>query len=297
MSGPHSSGDPGVPEYLLDSVSLISKKWHPAIVRYLSQSEGMGYSEIERQLDGVSPKVLTDALAELQEHEVIDRTEISQSPLRVNYTLTERGAELASIIDSLASWGESHFAESESEQVVLVVDDDDRFLLMHETWLQSEYTVRTADDGEEALKKLDTDVDVVVLDRRMPGLTGEEVLEWIRSQQYDIRVVMVTAEEPGQEIFEMPFDEYLTKPVYEDDIRSVVTDLFERREYSARLQEYLALRSKLALIEAEGLPGALETAEEYERLKDRIETLDVTSDEVADAPAEILEFITERRMQ
>lgn len=295
MSGPHSGDNSSVPEHLRDSVSLISRKWHPSIIRFLSGSDGAGYSDIEGQLDGVSSKVLTDALEDLQEHDVIDRTETSQSPLRVNYSLTERGEELAEIIDSLAAWGETHLTDPEPERVVLVADDDERFLVMHETWLKDEYTVRTASDGEQALRRLDTDVGVVVLDRRMPGLSGEEVLNWIRSQRYDIRVVMVTAEEPDSDVLEMPFDEYLEKPVYESEMRTVVADLFERREYSPRVQGYLGLRSKLALLKAETAPGGLETTDEIESLKDRIAEFDVTPEEVADAAPELLESIAERR--
>lgn len=293
MSGPHSFDGASAPEHLLDSVSLVSKKWHPAIVRCLSDSGGLGYSAIEGRLDGVSPKVLTDALDELQEHKVIDRTELSQSPLRVEYTLTDRGEELATIIDSLAKWGKTHLTGP--EKVVLVADDDDRFLLMHETWLEDEYTVRTAGDGEQALRQLDTDVGVVVLDRRMPGLSGEEVLDWIRSQRYNIRVVMVTAEEPSSDILALPFDEYLTKPVFEDDVRAVVADLFERQEVSDRVQNYLAVRSKMALLEAETPPGTLETSEEYERLHDLLDEFDVTEKDVEDAEPDLLASIAERR--
>jgi DNA-binding HxlR family transcriptional regulator/DNA-binding response OmpR family regulator len=293
MSGPHSSDNASAPEHLLDSASLISKKWNPVIVRCLSDSGGLGYSDIERRLDGVSPKVLTDALEELQEHRVIDRTELSQSPLRVEYTLTDRGDELATIVDSLANWGKTHLTGP--EQVVLVADDDDRFLLMHETWLEDDYTVRVAGDGEQALRQLDTDVGVVLLDRRMPGLSGEEVLDWIRSQRYNIRVVMITAEDPSSDLLDLPFDEYLTKPVFEDEVRSVVADLFERREVSSQLQSYLGVRPKLALLEAETPPGALEASEEYERLRESLDQFDVTEDEVEAAAPEMLASIAERR--
>jgi DNA-binding HxlR family transcriptional regulator/DNA-binding response OmpR family regulator len=292
MSNRHSHDEPSAPEYLLDSVSLLSKKWHPAVVRCLADSGGLGYSDLEDQLDGVSAKVLTDALEELQEYDIIEREELSQSPLRVNYTLTERGQELDAIIGSLADWGETYLTTPETEQVVLVADDDKRFLTMHEAWLEDGYTVRTASDGEEALGSLDTDVGVVVLDRRMPGLSGEQVLDWIRTQGYDIRVVMVTAEEPNLDVLDMNFDEYLTKPVLKDELRDVVTDLFERREYGSQIQEYLALRSKQALLEAERSPQTLEESEEYQRLQDRVEDLDATSGDIEAADPETLERIT-----
>ena len=281
-----------LPEHLLESVSLLSKKWHPAVIRCLSGADGLGFSDLEERLADISAKVLNDALAELQEYQIIERREIAQSPLRVSYTLTERGEELDAIIGSLADWGETHLAKPETEQVVLVADDNDRISTMHTAWLEDEYTVRTARDGEEALRHLDTDIGVVVLDRRMPGLSGGEVLDWIRSQRYDIRVVMVTSEEPTPDVLDMAFDEYLTKPVLKGELKAAVADLFERREYSAQLQEYLSLRSKQAIFEVMNSSETHAEAAEYEQLQNRIEALEVTSDDIADAEPETLERIS-----
>lgn len=282
------SGNSLVPEYLRASVSLLSKKWHPAIVRCLATSDGLGYSDLETRLDGISAKVLTDALSELQEHDIIDRTEVSQQPLRVQYSLTERGEELEAVIQSLADWGETHLGD-DKERVVLIADDDSRVVSMHEAWLADDYTVRTARDGKETLDQLDTSVDVVVLDRRMPGLTGDEVLDWIRSQRYDTRVVMVTAEDPELDVLEMEFDEYLNKPVLKGDLQTVVADLVERAEYDRQIQEYLALRSKLALLEAELPADTLADNDAYNRYRQRLETLDDDIEGVSQATEAALE--------
>jgi len=289
MSDSHTGETPVVPDSLLDSVSILSKKWHPAVVRCLSGEAGLGFSELERRLGGISAKVLTDALTELQGYEIIDRREISQSPLRVNYALTDRGQELDRVIESLADWGEAHLAEPETEQVVLVADDNERVNTMHTAWLEADYTVWTASDGEEALRTLDTDVGVVVLDRRMPGLSGGEVLEWIRSQRYDIRVVVVTSEDVDLDLLDMAFDKYLTKPVRQDELRAVVADLFERQTYSTQLQEYLGLRSKLGLLRAEYPDEALETHDLYHRLRSRLDELEPTDETFDEIDGETLE--------
>jgi Response regulators consisting of a CheY-like receiver domain and a winged-helix DNA-binding domain len=291
MQDSTESGTAVLPESLLDSVSLLSKKWHPAIVRCLADNDDYGFSDLERRLADISAKVLTDALEELQEYDIIDRREISQSPLRVNYTLTQRGEELDDVIDSLAEWSETHLAEPETEQVVLVADDHQRIRTMHTDWLADEYTVRQASDGEETLRQLDTDVGVVVLDRRMPGLSGSEVLDWIRSQRYDIRVVMVTSEDVDFDLVDMGFDEYLTKPVRQAELREVVADLFDRHEYSTQLQQYLALQSKLALLRVEYPDEALSANEEYQRLRTRLEELELTPTELEQVDAEVLERV------
>ncbi|ERH01097.1 MAG: putative transcriptional regulator [Halonotius sp. J07HN6] len=291
MQDSTESGTAVLPESLLDSVSLLSKKWHPAIVRCLATNDDNGFSDLEHRLGDISAKVLTDALDELQEYDIIDRREISQSPLRVNYTLTQRGEELNEVIDSLAEWSETHLAEPETEQVVLVADDHQRIRTMHIDWLADEYTVRQASDGEETLRQLDTDVGVVVLDRRMPGLSGGEVLDWVRSQRYDIRVVMVTSEDVDFDLLDMGFDEYLTKPVRQAELRDVVADLFDRHEYSTQLQQYLALQSKLALLRVEYPDEALSANEEYQRLRTRLEELELTPTELEQVDAEVLERV------
>jgi len=196
-----------------------------------------------------------------------------------------------SSFNRLADWGEAHLAEPETEQVVLVADNNKGVNTMYTAWLEDDYTVRTASDGEEALRSLDTDVGVVVLDRRMPGLSGDEVLDWVRSQQYDIRVVVVTSEDVDVDLLDMEFDEYLIKPVRRDELRSVVANLFERRAYNADLQEYLGLTSKLGLLRAEVADDTLETHDLYQRLRERLDELEASDGTFEEVDAETLERV------
>ena len=96
---------------------------------------------------------------------------------------------------------------------VLVVDDEEEVADVYALRLRNEYDTRVAYGGEDALETIDVDVDVVLLDRRMPDIPGDEVLEQIREKGYDCRIIMLTAVDPGLDIVEMPFDEYLCKPV------------------------------------------------------------------------------------
>lgn len=59
---------------------------------------------------------------------------------------------------------------------VLIVEDEQPLADLYAKFLESTYTVRTAYDGTEALDSMSHEVDVVLLDRRMSGLSGEEVL-------------------------------------------------------------------------------------------------------------------------
>lgn len=155
--------------------------------------------------------------------------------------------------------------------VVLTVDDEERVTQAFELWLDDDYEVRTATDGETALEKLDDDVDVVLLDRQMPGLDGDEVLTRIREQGYNCRVAMITGVDPDFDIVEMPFDDYVQKPVGREELRDVVERLLSVTEYQSQLQEYFATAKKQATLEAEKSRSALEGSEEYDELLEELE--------------------------
>lgn len=150
---------------------------------------------------------------------------------------------------------------------VMVVDDERDITDLYSSYLLSYYDVITAYGGEQALDKIDGSVDVVLLDRRMPKMSGDEVLEAIRDRGYDCRIVMVTAVEPDFDIVDMPFDDYLTKPVDEDTLIDEVEKQLVLDTYDSRLEEYLRRRAKLAVLEEEKSRAELDTSDRYQELK------------------------------
>jgi len=173
---------------------------------------------------------------------------------------------------------------TEDDPTILVVDDEEDVTDLYATWLTDEYDVRSAYEGETALDVLDESVDVVLLDRRMPGLSGDEVLTRIRDEDLSTRVVMVTAVKPDFDILGMGFDDYLVKPVSKDEIHETVEGMLTRVDYDEQLQEYFALVSKKAVLEAEKDAGELAASEEYQSL---IEDVNELRDEVDDARASL----------
>jgi len=163
---------------------------------------------------------------------------------------------------------------NDSEATLLVVDDEKEVADVYALKLEREYTVRVAYGGEEALEKVDDEVDVVLLDRRMPDKSGDDVLEEIRERELDCRVVMITAVDPDFDIIEMPFDDYLCKPVENDDLLGAVEQQLSAREYDDRLSEYYEVTSKLALLEAEKTPQELQTNDDIGALRERAEQLE-----------------------
>ena len=127
--------------------------------------------------------------------------------------------------------------------VVLVVDDDEDLADTCEYWLRDDYDVRVAYGGEDALAQVDETVDVVLLDRRMPNLSGDDVLEALRDRDLDCHVAMMTAVEPDTDIVDMPFDDYLVKPVTKTDVREAVDELVVRSDFDEEVREFFALES------------------------------------------------------
>jgi len=124
---------------------------------------------------------------------------------------------------------------------VLVVDDDRDLADTYGLWLEEYYDVRVAHGGEAALEIADDDVDVVLLDRRMPGVAGDEVLAELRDRGLDCQVSMLTAIEPDSDLVDMPFDEYLVKPVSKSEVRETVEELLVRSSFDEQAQDLFAV--------------------------------------------------------
>ncbi|MFT4922420.1 MAG: DNA-binding response OmpR family regulator, partial [Haloarculaceae archaeon] len=152
---------------------------------------------------------------------------------------------------------------------VLVVDDEPDVADAYAAQLQSEFAVRTAYSGQAALDRLGDSVDVVLLDRRMPGISGDEVLERIRERNLDCRVAMVTAVDPDFDIIEMPFDDYVIKPVSREDLFDTIDRLLDCSEYEEKLREYYALSAKHATLLDNKPDSELANSDDFSALEDR----------------------------
>jgi DNA-binding response OmpR family regulator len=165
------------------------------------------------------------------------------------------------------------------QPTVLVVDDEQEVADVYALRLRGEYETRTAYGGKAALAELDETVDVVLLDRRMPDISGDDVLAEIRDRDVTCRVIMLTAVDPGMDILEMEFDDYLCKPVEKDDLVSAIDQQLKAQRYDERLSEYLEVTSKLVLLEAELSAQEVADNEELQELGERAAALEEKMDE------------------
>lgn len=171
-------------------------------------------------------------------------------------------------------------SSSTSDATVLIVDDERDVADAYAVQLQKDYETRVAYGGEEALETVDEDVDVVLLDRRMPGTSGDQVLERIRDRELDCVVIMVTAVDPDFDIVDMPFEDYLCKPVGRDEIVDVIETQLSATEYDDALQEYMELSKKLEILKDEKPAERLEKSEEFQELSERVDDLRSSLDSI-----------------
>jgi len=156
---------------------------------------------------------------------------------------------------------------------VLVVDDEPDVADAYAAQLRTDFSILTAYSGQEALEKIDESVDVVLLDRRMPGISGDDVLEAIRERGLDCRVAMVTAVDPDFDIIDMPFDEYVIKPASRDDLLGTIDRLLTRAEYESDLRRYYSLSAKRATLVSNKPQSELEDSDEFQQLTAEIDAL------------------------
>jgi len=95
------------------TLRIISGKWKPLVLFFL-HDEPKRYGELKRLIQGVSDKVLIQALKDLEGDRVLARTDYKEVPPRVDYALTPLGRSLAEAIIPLCTWGTEHMAEMTS---------------------------------------------------------------------------------------------------------------------------------------------------------------------------------------
>jgi DNA-binding HxlR family transcriptional regulator len=96
------------------AVAVLGKRWTGLIVRVL-QHEPLAFSQIARLVDGLSDRMLSERLKELEAHGIVQRYVYSSTPVRIEYTLTDKGRDLQRVLDVLQSWADRWDNDSQRE--------------------------------------------------------------------------------------------------------------------------------------------------------------------------------------
>ena len=89
-----------------DALDVLSGKWKLPIIMALSFGN-YRFKELHRQV-GITPKMLSKELKEMEQHQLVKRTVYDTIPVSVEYSLTPHGATLKEVLRTLGEWGTKH---------------------------------------------------------------------------------------------------------------------------------------------------------------------------------------------
>ncbi len=88
-----------------DAFELLGKRWTGLIIRTLLNNQKR-FSEISAAIPNMSARMLTERFKELENHQIITRTVYPETPVRIEYELTQKGKDLAKVMDEIQIWAE-----------------------------------------------------------------------------------------------------------------------------------------------------------------------------------------------
>ena len=91
-----------------DAMDVLNGKWKVSIISSICYYNKRRFSDILNDVEGISNKMLSKELKELEVNKLIKRTVLDTQPIAVQYQLTEYGMTLKTIINNLAEWGTAH---------------------------------------------------------------------------------------------------------------------------------------------------------------------------------------------
>jgi len=91
-----------------DAMDVLNGKWKISIISSICYYNERRFSDVLKDVDGISNKMLSKELKELEVNKLIKRTVLDTQPVTVHYNLTEYGRTLQTIINNLAEWGLEH---------------------------------------------------------------------------------------------------------------------------------------------------------------------------------------------
>jgi DNA-binding HxlR family transcriptional regulator len=101
--------------YFHHAVELIGRRWSGAIVRALLGGIER-FSDLTAVIPGLSDRLLSERLKELEGEGIVVRTVVPETPVRIQYHLTEKGRALAAVVDAVSAWAGDWLANDPAAQ-------------------------------------------------------------------------------------------------------------------------------------------------------------------------------------
>jgi len=104
------------------ALELFGNKWNGRVLGILHLRPNLRYGDIKRLLPGITDPVLSSVLKLFQKEEIIIRTQKNELPIRVEYSLTERGWELVELCQKICSWSCKYYPRDVEEEYIYCVN-------------------------------------------------------------------------------------------------------------------------------------------------------------------------------
>lgn len=100
------------------TLSIIGGKWKTLILWHLSNEGVKRYGEIKKSLNGITHKMLSQQLKELESDGLVHREEYHQIPPKVEYSLTDKGKTIIPILNVMCKWGKENMKSSNCTSMI-----------------------------------------------------------------------------------------------------------------------------------------------------------------------------------
>jgi DNA-binding HxlR family transcriptional regulator len=98
-----------------EASELIGRRWTGAII-FVLLKRGLRFAELRDSIPGVTDRMLSERLQELEQEGILERTVVPETPVRVSYALTDKGRALAKPIDAIAAWAHDWIEEEKPKR-------------------------------------------------------------------------------------------------------------------------------------------------------------------------------------
>lgn len=247
-------------EAIEEAVSKISGKWNIKVLFSVGKN-AKTFTEIKKEIDNISNKMLSKTLTQLENNSLITKAETVDG-----YVITEKGYELRKSLNSVEEWVNKY---DKSAKRLLVVEDDQNQADLYRKWLEN-YEVEQI-DIEQLHEELGNDILAVILDRDLGGKVSEKYLNLLEAS--NLPVIMVTGLEPDIEIAEMYIQDYIVKPVSKERLRDAVNDMTSLIEKTSKERKVESIKSRKEILESHIPNSKLKQSEEYIKLVKKLEGL------------------------
>ncbi|MFB6192621.1 MAG: winged helix-turn-helix transcriptional regulator [Candidatus Nanohaloarchaea archaeon] len=101
---------------LKSTSKIVGHKWVPAIIYHIGGNQGLRFSEIKKEVGGITNKTLSDNLERMQEQGLVEREVKNEKPVKTVYSLTDLGEKVVPLVEDMMEWGQKNLEEGSKEK-------------------------------------------------------------------------------------------------------------------------------------------------------------------------------------